>query len=83
MAMATKEFESLAKMIAAQVNRENRYPGNVQRPFTYGQINELMDWAVSCNPKFDKRKFNARLTELIENAFSAPAPQRLWGESRR
>lgn len=67
MAMTKKEFEAFARMIAAQVNRENGYPGAVSRPFTYGQINEIMDCIAFLAPTFDKRKFNARLTELIDN----------------
>jgi len=67
MAMTKKEFEAFAKMIANQINRENRYPGNVQRPFTYGQVNEIMDCIASIAPTFDKQQFTARLTELIEN----------------
>jgi len=66
MPMNRKDFESLANMISAQINRESGYMGAVQRPFTYGQINEIMDWCKERNPDFDKKRFSNWITERVK-----------------
>jgi hypothetical protein len=65
MPMNRKDFEALASMIASQINRESSYPGLVQRPFTYGQINDIMDFCKERNPDFDRKRFSAHITARI------------------
>ena len=57
MSMSSKDFIALADVIKAQIARELDYPGAVQRPFTYGQIQELADFCQSQNQNFDRQKW--------------------------
>lgn len=57
MGMSKKDFIALADTIKAQIAVETGYPGAVQRPFTYGQIQHLADFCQSQNPDFNRSRW--------------------------
>jgi hypothetical protein len=57
MAMSKKDFIALADSIKAQIARELAYPGAVQRPFTFGQIQELADFCAAQSPAFNRERW--------------------------
>lgn len=81
MPMDHKDFEALASMIASQINRENGYPGLVQRPFTYGQINDIMDFCKERNADFDRKRFSDHITARVSK--DSPVASAMVLEKRR
>lgn len=81
MPMNRKDFEALASMIASQINRENGYPGLVQRPFTYGQINDIMDFCKERNADFDRKRFSDHITARVSK--DSPVASAMVLEKRR
>lgn len=63
MAMTKKDFIALADVIKAQIARELSYPGAVQRPFTFGQINILADFCETQSDTFDRQRWLAYITD--------------------
>jgi len=57
MSMTKQDFIALADVVKTQIARELSYPGAVQRPFTYGQIQELADFCQSRNSEFNRARW--------------------------
>jgi hypothetical protein len=57
--MTKQNFIALADAIREQIKLESTYPGEVQRPFTYGQIHVLADFCASQNPQFNRSRWLA------------------------
>lgn len=57
MSMSKKDFIALADAIRDQIAVELAYPGAVQRPFTYGQIQVLADFCQRQNPAFNRSRW--------------------------
>jgi hypothetical protein len=57
MSMSKQDFIALADTIKAQIAREQSYPGAVQRPFTFGQVQILADFCQSQNSNFKRDRW--------------------------